>query len=123
MTPAELNTILRNQPKLSAAGFRTSHWDGADEDFADNRQWLRDRIGQVNDSIRFLEQCSRTKTFRKSRSSYGLKHDAENMEGNSYVCNGAMIVALIHLGFRYKHDGKDSPNIDVAIKVPDHLWN
>ncbi len=41
------------------------------------------------------------KTINSRRSSYGLKHDAENWAG-IYVTNGAFIAAAVAEGYRYE---------------------
>ena len=62
----------------------------------------------------FLSQFAHRATINTKISSYGLKHQAEQFyrergAGASYVSNGLLIAAAVHLGFKIKQVG-DSPN-------------
>lgn len=55
-------------------------------------------------------------TYNNNHSSYGLKHLAEQRAARysagecRYISNGALILAMIDAGFRFKRDG-NSPNV------------
>lgn len=79
---------------------------------------------QVLRAIAFLSKVPATRTIRPDSDSYRLKHIAENMAccypdgeelGPAYVANGPLIVAAVHLGFRYRtardRDGWEWPNV------------
>jgi hypothetical protein len=62
-------------------------------------------------SLAFLARVQKTKTIRSGTGSYWLKHIAENYEctypeggklGPTYVPNGMLITAAVHMGFKYK---------------------
>jgi hypothetical protein len=62
-------------------------------------------------SLAFLALLPKTKTVRSGAGSYRLKHIAENYRctfpegeklGPHYVPNGILIVAAVHMGFKYK---------------------
>ncbi len=99
------------------------------------REELRDisSAGQVLRALAMLAEVPATKTIRPDTDSYRLKHIAENFPcaypdgehlGPAYVANGALIVAAMHLGFRYKtgHDsqGYEWPNVTFNMSQP-HL--
>lgn len=70
---------------------------------------------QVATAIAFLRQCEPTKTLNTN--SYSLKHKAERwgkrLGLESYLTNGALIVAAVYLGFSVRqHDG---PNASVGV--------
>jgi hypothetical protein len=96
-------------------------------------RFVRDREMLLNDhaieqflrSLAFLARVQPTKTVRSGKSSYELKHIAENYActypegeqlGPMYVSNGALIAAAIHAGFKYKSCvddlGYELPNVD-----------
>jgi len=110
---------------MSGNGFKVTNPCGVtymtEEEHATDREHFRTCLQEVDDAIRFLNRCDTRKTLARSRGSYGLKHCAENLYGNNYLCNGALIAAVIHLGLKYKRDGEDSPNITVGVKVPPQL--
>jgi hypothetical protein len=79
-------------------------------------------------ALAFLAKVKTTKTVRPDTDSYRLKHIAENYScnyaegeplGPSYVSNGALIAAAIHLGFRYRKYlddlGYDYPNVTFSL--------
>ena len=72
-----------------------------------------DYLEQINTCIEWLETKKTQKTLNRISSSYGIKHIIER-ELKTYVCNGAFIAAVIHLGIPYRRI-KNSRNIFVAI--------
>ena len=75
-------------------------------------------------ALAMLASVPATKTIRPDTDSYRLKHIAENFActfpdgaplGPDYVANGPLIVAAVHLGFRYRtardRDGNEWPNV------------
>ncbi|WP_313553134.1 hypothetical protein [Brevundimonas sp.] len=82
------------------------------------REELKDILvaDQVLRALALLASVPATKTIRPDTDSYRLKHIAENFPcdypdgetlGPDYVANGPLIVAAVHLGFRYR-TGRDS---------------
>lgn len=63
----------------------------------------------------YLENFSIRKTINTSRTSYGLKHGAENYHNRNYVSNGALIAAAIDLGFKIKPLDEYSLNCYLSI--------
>lgn len=113
------------QPKRRDDG----RWETPREQY-DRMQRYRDELkdiavaDQVLRALAMLANVPATKTVRPDTDSYRLKHIAENFAcaypdgetlGPDYVANGPLIVAAIHLGFRYKtaHDseGNEWPNV------------
>jgi hypothetical protein len=64
----------------------------------------------------FLRSCRKTPYVRESHSplSSGLKHSIEKWEP-PYVCNGAVIIAALRLGFRIKPAGEPDRAIHAYI--------
>jgi hypothetical protein len=64
----------------------------------------------------------RTKTIRRVRTSYGLKHQAEAWSkaqgGVAYVTNGAFIQAAHELDIPFARCGHSSPNAFFALSWP-----
>lgn len=127
-----IKAVMEAQPDLSKGGFRT--WDSIpsscdavrnperyqrklkrEAEFLKEREEMTDdfSIGEFERAVDFLRAHGHpTKTIRKWRSSYGLKHMAENWHrvvfrsgAGGYISNGMFIAAAIHLGFQieYKH--------------------
>lgn len=71
---------------------------------------------QLDWALDFAQACGEpVRTINKNHTSYGLKHLAERrakiLSDNEvyYISNGALILAMIHAGFRFVRDGV-SPN-------------
>lgn len=73
---------------------------------------------QVATAIAFLRHCEPTKTLNSD--SYSLKHKAEKWGAKngyeSYVTNGALIVAAVYLGFPVAHSTGPNASIGVSKK-------
>jgi hypothetical protein len=93
--------------------------------FAQERADLLSNVG-VEYFIRARKWLSvqlRTKNVnRKASQSYGLKHEAEQVEG--YVTNGAFIAAAIAEGFIVQRCPDGNPNawLNISSKC-EHIWN
>lgn len=76
------------------------------------RSWANtdDLPYQVYRSKAWLARQKVLKYVRRSGSSYGYKHTAENHPASAgYICNGAMIIAAIELGLKVERIAA-SPN-------------
>jgi hypothetical protein len=105
--------VLKKTPDLSANGIRTSRI--IDEDFAAWRSDLESNChSQIAAAMRFLEGVETSRTMAPMRSSYGLKHMAESHQFG-YICNGAMIAALLMAGVPVRRI-PSSPNAQIGIK-------
>jgi hypothetical protein len=105
--------VLKKTPDLSANGIRTSRV--TDPEFAEWRSDLENNCySQVAAALRFLEGVDTSRTMAPMRSSYGLKHTAESHQFG-YICNGAMIAALLMAGVPVRRM-PSSPNAQIGIK-------
>jgi hypothetical protein len=98
-----INDILKIEPTLTPNGIEDSFTGVLFDD---------DYLRHVDICIDWLKTKKTQKSVNKISSSYGIKHEIER-EFKTYVCNGAFIAAIIHLGIPYKR-GR-TPNIFVAI--------
>ena len=81
---------------------------------------------EFESAVAWLSLCEQTKTINQNVSSYGLKHEAERWcrdqghAGGGYICNGALLMAAYHLGFRVQRDTPRSPNgcLNIGKKRP-----
>jgi len=106
----EIDKLFFSEPNLSANGFRTANVDD-EQHQAWRRELFVDRQNEINIALTFLQGVQTIKTPRCS--SYYLKHVAERWMG-SYICNGAMIAALIVSGVPIGRDPR-SPNCRYGI--------
>lgn len=103
-----------NETSLSPAEYQTK--------FAEERAAFRP--AQVATAIAFLRTCEVVK--KPNHGSYGLKHRAEQWGKRngreSYVTNGALIVAAVHLGLPLQVLHGPNANVGVSKKSIDaHL--
>jgi hypothetical protein len=90
---------------------------------------------QVEAASRWLSLCGQRKSINSSGGgSYSLKHQAERWSrsqgGVPYICNGALLMAAVRLGFKLKRPSDvrpDYPNAWLNISqnrpaVPRHSW-
>ena len=97
--------------------------------FEESRSKLLDsnQAGQTLRAMALFSLLMPTKTVgQRSRSSYGIKHMAERMTFDlgggvilapDYVSNVDAIIAALDHNFKIKHDGGNSPNVDIGITV------
>jgi hypothetical protein len=105
--------VLQKAPDLSANGIRTPRV--TDAEFAAWRFDLENNChSQIAAALRFLEGVETSRTMTPMRSSYGLKHMAESHQFG-YICNGAMIAALLMVGVPVRRI-PSSPNAQIGIK-------
>jgi len=129
-----VRAALAEQPQLTVFGFRPPNGTGSGnvdsirtpDEFHRERDALLSTNGleQIRAAIAFLEQLRPARiVVRTSRSSYGLKHSAEawhRKRGHeSYIGNGALIVAALIKGFPIKREDVRSPNCLVGADVRD----
>jgi len=74
----------------------------------------RPKRKEINICFAWLNKVVRKKSFNTNISSYGLKHLVEE-DRNTYVSNGAFIIAAIRSGFKIKQTWIRSPNIYINI--------
>ena len=80
------------------------------------RQGGRSLLREVDSAEIWLAVCEQTKAINTRSSSYGLKHEAERWcrmrghEGGGYICNGALLMAAVRLGFKVQRCSLTSPN-------------
>lgn len=108
MKQIELNKLLEEHPLLTSNGYLC---DRNDDRYEQNREYLRNALGEVETCISWLLQCNKSSTMHPV-SSYGLKHRVERYY-DTYVTNGAFIAAVLYLGIKYRII--DYPNIAVWI--------
>lgn len=105
-----VSRVMNEYPELSADGFKhlTSDYKQADFDAAQAKMLTADFAKQIFTAWDFVRG-----TYLEKYGSYTLKHAAERfgkVEGlESYVSNGALIVAAILRGYKPKRE-KSSPN-------------
>ncbi|WP_298253220.1 hypothetical protein [Bradyrhizobium sp.] len=113
---AGVRRALDLEPALSSFGYRVpidrnETFEEADTRFLASRAEMLELHG-IDEFIRaaaFLSKFGRRKSMNRTRSSYGLKHDAERMSGD-YVANGMMIAAALAMGFFAERTHSGSPN-------------
>lgn len=129
-----IRLVLAKQPQLTIFGFRPPFGTGIGEvdsihtldEFHQERDALlsTDGLDQVRAAIAFLEQLRPARiAAHASRSSYGLKHSAEEWHRKQgrgrYIGNGALIVAALLKGFTIKRVEVLSPNCLVGVSDRD----
>lgn len=134
---AAISAVLERDHKLQSGGYGAGRFrrkdDGAWENAYEHYdRFLARRAELLSDwhteqflcAVAFLATVPMTRTIRPDTDSYRLKHIAEKYPvqlddgevlGPAYVSNGALIVAALHLGFRYRAGqdelGYDWPNV------------
>jgi hypothetical protein len=104
--------------KLSPQGFHDSAADCA-------AAWERWGDGdylasEIEYATQWLAGCNRTQRLT-SYTSYGYKHEAEHWYG-SYICNGALIMAAIRAGFKWRRCRDGSQNAVFNIGRDRPFW-
>lgn len=112
---ARLAITMRRHPELTDHGigiYRENQNKSAAElaaIYADNRRDLRASAPAVATAVAWLrENVTPTRTMNQHRTSYGIKHEAEDDIG--YVTNGVFIAAGMIAGYPYKIE-PGSPNV------------
>lgn len=128
----QVRAVLAEQPQLTVFGFRPPYGTGSGnvdsirtpDEFRRKRDALlsTDGLEQVRAAVAFLEQLRPARIVaRTSRTSYGLKHSAEEWHRKQgrgrYIGNGALIVAALIKGFSIKRVEVRSPNCLVGVNV------
>lgn len=131
ITLADIEKVMQDEPLLSHNGFgfddsypdyfyklyaygksKAEYLQG----FKEDRQKLKQALDECQRCCLYLQHLKKIKTVRYNLGSYGLKHSAERyhralkMFDQSYVSNGALICAAIHMGFKVIRQDEDSPN-------------
>jgi hypothetical protein len=101
-----IHSVLEREPDLTWLGYRGGFDRSENFVFETERartlKRSRHLCGEVFRAIKYLDVIPANCRHRmRVRSSYGLKHFAENWAGD-YVSNGAMIIAALHRGFPVK---------------------
>lgn len=116
---ARLAITMERIPELNDFGiglYGEHHKKPKDEQqaiYEKNRKVLRSAVEPVRRTVDWLRQnVEPVKTINSKRSSYGLKHIAEQDVG--YITNGVFIAAAIIAGYGYKID-PGSPNVPFAM--------
>lgn len=117
MTKDDIRKIMDEHPLLNEFGIGTYEPQRQTPaqraaELADGRARLLESEDACTKCCEWLSRIERTKSAKKGRGSYGLKHVAEPEIG--YVTNGAFIAAAIHCGFPYKMM-PHSPNVLFAM--------
>ena len=116
--------ILVERPNLAPNGFWAPGCFQTVEAFhASQDKMLGARfLGEYRRAMAFiLLACGRRKAINRRASSYGLKHSAERLMSElnmaeSYVTNGALIVAALALGYRIERiEGTPNAFFDLAV--------
>jgi len=139
-----VSNVLAVEPRLSVWGYGIGRLqrraDGTRETsyqhharFLEQRAHLMDEdaLDQFLLALGLVQRIPATRTIRTGSGSYRLKHVAENsfctfpcgmQFGPHYVANGALIVAALHAGFRYKTHidelGYESINVTFNMSKP-----
>lgn len=134
---AAVSMVLDRDHKLQSGGYGAGRFrrkdDGAWESAYEHYDRFQARRAELLDdwhieqflcAVALLAEVPMTRTVRPDTDSYRLKHIAEKYPvqlddgeilGPAYVSNGALIVAAMHLGFRYRAGqddlGYDWPNV------------
>jgi len=114
-TAEDFNNILNRFPNLTANGFGNP----SESDFQSARQDLQNLLSEFQCSCVYLSRRRKTKPFKIDFTSYGLKHMAERQFG-TYISNGALIVAGLHLGFEHNVFG---PNACFKMSQQEYISN
>ena len=114
-TAEDFNKILNRYPNLTANGFGNP----SESDFQSARQDLQNLLSEFQCSCVYLSRRRKAKPFKMDFTSYGLKHMAERQFG-TYVSNGALIAAGLHLGFEYSVFG---PNACFKMSQQEYISN
>jgi hypothetical protein len=93
----DLDAILVQHPTLTAMGFDNPGNTG----FQFNRAYLRQYVGEFQCACIYLSRRKKSSMRYNFHNSYTLKHIAED-KFHTYICNGALIAAAMHLGFEYR---------------------
>ena len=116
--------ITVERPNLAPNGFWTPGcFQTLDAFHASQDKMLGARfLGEFRRAMAFLLlACGKRKTINRRVSSYGLKHSAEQLMAEmnvaeSYVSNGALIVAAVALGYRVERiEGTPNAFFDLAV--------
>ena len=114
MTRDDIAAVMAKIPGLTALG--NFPYEGGpkqtDAELSQDRERLLSSEESCSAACQWLATKAKTKTVNRKRSSYGLKHLAEDEIG--YVTNGAFIAAAVHSGFPYEIL-VDSPNVLIGI--------
>lgn len=94
--------LIENNPEITADGY--GYGTPTHEE---SRKALEDYYEAFVASARWLQDHP---DFDRSRTSYGLKHEAERAMG-VYIPNGVFILAAIELGIRIKEVVPNTPNV------------
>ncbi|MBI1252171.1 MAG: hypothetical protein GC189_11935 [Alphaproteobacteria bacterium] len=125
---AEVAAILEREPELSSYGF--GKFRPSDDLAAMRADALTESSCQeFEKAIAWLSLMKPTASLNRHATSYGYKHEVERWfaatyQGNSYVANGMLIAAALHLGLRVRramHNGRGTPNayINLPQRRPD----
>jgi len=121
-TREKILAVLWNEPELNSYGYGKC-WP--DNDLAAMRaDALTDASCQeFEKAAAWLQQMNHVASLNRDATSYNYKHEAERWfastyQGNSYVANGMLIIAALHLGLnvrRIVHNGRPTPNAHINL--------
>lgn len=138
MSILDLQRVIRDHPRITHFGMGVplrgiKNMEEHHSAMVEGRQQLINAIDECNRACLFLAHVEKRKTFNPEvGSSYGLKHQAEGFlralpnakKTDCYVANGSFICAAIFLGFDYKVESYDSPNVhfNMSSRSPAFMW-
>lgn len=119
MTQDDIQRIMDEVADLNDFGIGVFQQRRRPEDecrtkLAEGKRELLNSVDACNRVCEWLRQFDKIKTINDHRSSYGLKHIAENDIG--YVTNGVFIAAAIHCGYPYRIE-PGHPNVCFGISM------
>lgn len=112
----EIGRVLAEHATLTIDGFENPV-SVDDPKFVARREELRHDPGLIAAVHDWINQFAKIQAMNRSRTSYGLKHAAEQALSR-YVAPGQLIAAALLAGFQFEHVG---PNVwlNISKRVPD----
>ncbi|MGA7713922.1 MAG: hypothetical protein WCA81_18665 [Rhizomicrobium sp.] len=116
--------VMVRHPELTTNGFGFGHLVRPADYEVEFQKRRRDMLSdgscrQFEMAVTWLRLCSRTKRVNRGQTTYGLKHEAEAW-ARSYISNGMLIAAALHLGFTVapaSGSADDCPNAYINIST------
>ena len=115
-TQQYLDGVMKQNPNLTRNGLELP----STEDYAANRQYLKDSLEAFQLCCAYLSLCKRSKTpCRESLHSGYLKGYVERLMG-TYVPSGSIVAAAEAIGIKYYSDIAKTPYVKLYIssKLP-----
>lgn len=138
MTVSDIQRVIKDHPRVTHFGMGVplrgiKNMEEHHLAMLESKQQLLNAVDECNRACLFLTHVEKRKTFNpRVGSSYGLKHQTEGFlrahpgaeRSDCYVANGSFICAAIFLGFDYKVESYDSPNVhfNMSSRSPAFVW-